>query len=1416
MMRVAFDSVVGSLSDGLNPESRGRRRSSRWSWIAGSAVLLFFADPAQGFQPGEATRAGARIYTERADAIELGRAEQAFATGDLAGGIAHLRRLLDRPSDSFVSGPNGPTGVRLAAAQLLNRQPPAARRFFELAEAGAGLSGFESQEDAADFSDLRRVTARYPGTEAGFRAADRLARIAFDRGEFEAAARLWEGLLADPGHAGRITPAMVARLTVAVRQSGRDGRVSALSVRYAGTPVRLGGEAATLGALLSRLDPVPPRLPQVPEPDTVAPNLTPPAFPPMWQDREVGRELTRELWAASRGAEARPLATPAGAVLTDDGTVIARRPSGLVAMDAETGGQLWGMALATNCGAGSEHGDLHDLTRFEAGYASGGVFGRLSADAVRVFVVDRAIEPAGVEIKTASHVSAPIYNQQVDGDHANRLLAIPLGAAGPDQQPLWTAGGARESGSPLADHYFFGPPCVTPDGLIALTEHRQRLNLVMLEPESGEVLAQQPLGYVARPVSIDPERGAVACPPAVSGGIAVCGTNAGFVVAFDYVAGRLLWAYDYAATEPDATGGDGPADRVCYQGDPAFPCPVLIRQDRVVLMPHDSRLVHCVDLRNGSPLWTAPRGDGLYVGCLTDTAALVVGRSQCRSLSIVHGGTVWSARFGTPSGTGVATDRAYLLPLEEGRIAAIDLARGKPIGFDLPREGFGFQPMAGPATSGGPSTDRWLPGNLYTDGRTLLSVGPVGTARFCTAGQVAQAAGTALPALELARVELAAGRIEEARRRLELLTAGRGEDGERESARLLLRELHFLRIAHGSGPALEEALAELDRLSVTATERARFLLHAAEHDLDSANHPTLVGRAEELVTLSMSDPISSPHDPALLVTPASWIPALIRRSAGSPEIEGTDPSRLSTPELTRRLTLNPDGSESADLRGELSRRAADDGELQKAELLRLQIRERAASAEALAVAESGEARVSPPGIRAAEAIAGVSVKGKLWAPADEGVRLAFGGMRRGFLTRGRDPFRVVDRGDSRQSRLTVVDLAKGVCLGEVPVDARLRFPLLSRQPVEGHFVPVASVGKLHGLSLLEMHRGEPVWTTDLPADGGLLPQVGPYGASFCTVQTRRELTTIDPTTGNILWKRIDLPPEKGLHGDQAAGLFGDAQALTMLDADGTSYTVYRTGTGEELGGGRLPIDRQRQRRAYGRKLFFVETGQARSTARLWDPLRNAYELEIDFEGRLLQTSTRDDELVLLFGDGRLLVFDTKKGAAAVDVRLAPADVAQAHTLWVFADAERYYVSLYHADPRRFEEAKVASFIYDTPLSAAHVQGRLLAIDRRTGKTLWSRSTEQRTVVDPIDHPTPFLVAVARVSDRRFGSRKTLLVEAIDKKTGETLGASDALVPDQPLQIRTSPGRVSLAGMTSTVELEYGARPAPDAIVLGAR
>jgi PQQ-like domain len=522
--------------------------------------------------------------------------------------------------------------------------------------------------------------------------------------------------------------------------------------------------------------------------------------------------------------------------------------------------------------------------------------------------------------------------------------------------------------------------------------------------------------------------------------------------------------------------------------------------------------------------------------------------------------------------------------------------------------------------------------------------------------------------------------------------------------------------------------------------------------------------------------------------------------------------------LRRLLLCRSDDDSAAQIRLELARRAIGDGDYHRAEMQLLRAgRDRRAAEEV-----HGELMLLRDrcGIRTPKSyadvdcriIGNVRVSGTLWDAADDGLCRAFGRSRRGFQTRFEEPLRVVDRGDSRKASLAFIDLDTGVCRGEFSLDARLRFPSINRQPLAGHFVPVATVDRLCGVSMLDAASGRPAWDIDLPGRDGLLPQLGPYGPSFCSVQTRRELSVVDPATGDTLWRRIELPPDRGLNSDHSAGLFGDEQTLTMLDADGASFCVYRTATGEELSRGRLAIDHRRQRKAYGRKLFFVESRQNQSVARLWDPASSGDDWSVAFSGKLLHTSTRDDLLALLFDGGRFLILDPQTVEPLIDVALGTAAV-DAHTIQVFADADRFYVALYHADPTRFDEVRQANYVYDTPLTTTHVQGRLIAIDRRSEEILWSRPTEQRSILDPIEHPLPFLVAVARISDRRDGHRKTLLVEVIDKQSGCTLGMNDRLLPDQLLQVRTDSreGRIAIAGTTSTVTLDFEREVLPSAI-----
>lgn len=1392
--------------------------------LAFAATLLLFVAVPRSFAQDSArqdSRRGpkAHLFQKRVDQLAFERARAAFEAGRTVEGVSFLKQVLAAPADSFVTTADGVSGARLAAQEVLEKLPPISRRLYESQQLAAGSAAFREACKNQDLNALREVSRRYPSIEPGFRALNRLALIAFDRGDFGTAARLWCELIDDPRSADQVAPALAARTLIALRRTGQEEKAAEISARLRERKVTAATGPTNVAHAAGESEQWSPPIGTTGRPATAIPGITAPAFPPKWRAAlTTGRSGLDDLWSQNREAEARPVATPTAAVVVD-GLLIVRGPDAITALSRESGEVAWDYPLPGS-DQRFEDGrpvDLHELTRFEETHAGNGVLGALSTDGEKLYFVDRVPDRAR-SLRVASRSPVPVTDQQPNGDSFNRLvaLAIPEDEAA-DLSPTWTLGGPAlpNEAHALAEHYFFGPPVAAGGYLLVVTERQQQLNLSAIDPADGSVVWQQPLGYVPRPVAGERPRAVTPTQPAVCNGIAVCGTNSGFIVAVDLVTGRLLWAYDYGSEQSATeTAADTSNDRPSNYGDASIVSPIIARGQSVVLLPADSRRVHCLDLETGRPRWTALRDDGLYVACVDEQAALVAGRSHCRSLSIVSGSVRWSVRLGAPAGTGIVTETLFLAPLESGVIAAVEIATGRRVGFETPRRESDFFPVV--AERGDEGRETWRPGNLVADGDAIYSVSAFEVARLTTAGKrladSQKGSESRLSNLETARTELAAGGLDDAQKRLEAILTDADGDRERAEAKRLLRELHYLRLPRLAENEATVTLAELDRLSETPACRGRFLLEAVERELAFDDSSAASRRLQEFSQLQLEAPLPVPDESTHLVTVAGWMPAVLER-LNAPSVGREVPtaafSSLDDAALRRLLLCRSDDATAAQIRLELARRAIGDGDFHRAEMQLLR-----AGRDGLAAEEAnGELMLLRDrcGIRRpldhsdadCRIVGNVQVSGKLWDSADEGLCRAFGRSRRGFQTRFEEPLRVVDRGDSRQASLAIIDLENGVCRGEFSLDARLRFPSINRQPLAGHFVPVATVDRLYGVSMLEAAGGRPAWEVELPGRDGLLPQLGPYGPSFCSVQTRRELAVIDPATGETLWRRIELPPDRGLNSDHSAGLFGDEHTLTLLDADGLSYVVYRTATGEELGQGRLPIDHRRQRKAFGRKLFFVESRGTHSVARLWDPVSSGDDWHATFRGKLLQTSTRDDLLAFVFEGGRLLILDPQTAVPLIDVELGTA-AADAHTIQMFADAERFYVALYQADPRRFDDARQANYVYDTPLTTTHVQGRLIAIDRRSEEILWSRPTEQRSILDPLENPLPFLVAIARINDRRDGHRKTLLVEVIDKATGCTLGMNDRLLPDQLLQVQADPsqGTVEIAGATSTITLAF--------------
>jgi RNA polymerase sigma factor (sigma-70 family) len=318
------------------------------------------------------------------------------------------------------------------------------------------------------------------------------------------------------------------------------------------------------------------------------------------------------------------------------------------------------------------------------------VVGTLSSDGRRVYRVDDLAAPPSARVAA--------WPPLAEHSASNRLQAFDLASG----RLLWELGGAR---SILSKVYFLGPPLPLGGKLYALvhqeTARAGDLCLMSLDPTRTPHPAIDWSMSLAEGLALfsrDPTRRTLAAHIAAGEGMLVCPTNAGTLVGVDPKRRRRVWTYTYRPTKT-------PAPRPGTTWAVTAP---LIHAGKVVFTAPDGDAVHCLRLRDGKHLWTARRGQDLYLGAVSAGNVLLVGRKRCRALRLADGRVVWRLTTGRPSGQGSARGGSYYLPLESaastGRpgVAILDAARGRILAH-IPWE-------KGEA-----------PGNLVFAGRRVLS-----------------------------------------------------------------------------------------------------------------------------------------------------------------------------------------------------------------------------------------------------------------------------------------------------------------------------------------------------------------------------------------------------------------------------------------------------------------------------------------------------------------------------------------------------------------------------------------------------------------------------------------------------------------------------------------------------------------------
>lgn len=1131
-----------------------------------------------------------RVPRSRNVSVALEKVSALLADGEGVEALRLAQRILDQDSDSFT---DELSSSHLKVESLLRNAPESVRRNYDSIAGTDADRAFNDAQKNLSVQSLRQVVRRYFLTAAGYSASERLIALWLDSGEYELASRLANQVLAEPAHLRRMTDRfralavsvklMDARLKDAnkgapgaARLTGKASHFHEQILMHQGALFPFEREWNLFGGNASRS-----RIVHGSQPVPV-PAWSGDFFPNQasWTVQEFLKD-----WEATRRDVDQPTCPASFPVVLHD-QMIFRDPASLRSVDVQSGRTKWSFACHYNpMSAGSQRemalrrrvGFRSGVTGGENSLGENSLMGAISSNGQLVFVIDSTDDDSVEEYQETGLFLRPFRT---------RLVAVK--AVGADAGRLaWVHDGqlqgAFKKPNPLERINFLGPPLPGAKELLCLTEQGDEIHLTGIEAHTGVMTWSQSLCTIERMEQFDSERHEIACLPARADGIVVCPTHTGLLVAVDQARMNLIWAA-FVDDLPDSSRRQFRGNvRIPIQGYPGYAAPVMISGGRVVYLPPRSNDLHCLDLLTGKSVWTVERGDAEFIGAISDGRILVVGRTRCRSLAVEDGRELWSTKSGVPAGRGIAIGNRYTLPLEDGRLASLDMKTGQDHGTSILR------------------SDTAL-GHLVADRDRVYSLSHRGLVAFPQVDHVLAKINSATPAVGQssqilqAEVSIIQGNLDDAARRLRAALDGHLSTVDRDRARKTLKELLFEKVMESSSTTASE-FGMLDQLLESPEERFRFLIAAAR-----VQEPPGISTVEQLAARAASLPLdvtgaAVPGDPDWVISPAAWCRLQLKS-----EQSGEFADHFQKLHRERMLRLKAasnmaemagyisifDGAPQAEPeRSDLASRFAVTGAGHSAETLLLRnsqsVNRTTAATAALGLMELWESsgfvmdaadqlellatdyadtrltdgltgtdhlrslKAQRPAkrawLRAHEpawpvnhvAIRQVAIQPDfaepvLSSPPSSPESIRFQPERQEIAVRGKY-FRVPGRfaefvtsgADSEDlSTLTVFDQRTRLRLGFLTIPQSNRPPMPDSLVSQGHLIPFGVPGGIVGVSTLQLGDAEPVWK-HFPAElAGRKSNVmpGPTNANYSSYLWRNRLYVVDSLDGTLLWQRV--------------------------------------------------------------------------------------------------------------------------------------------------------------------------------------------------------------------------------------------------------------------------------------------------------
>ncbi len=629
-----------------------------------------------------------------------------------------------READIYVS-------VKKEAAEMIGTMPKAGREFYETMYGGEARKLVEAGKTNNDFLQMSLAMSRFLYTKAGAEAATWLGTRYLDRAEFQGAARIYSILIARTGLTNKeelkdktLIKAAIAFHGANDTESKRSYEAVFAELKNRGVELKLRDEALTAADIKADLDKTIVYTSEQSASDsplfrggrtrtTMLAGGTP-FLEPSWKipmaytDQTKGYLRTAETALQSRALTMLSSFVPVTATIMKDGkkvSVLAYRSwRGVHAINMSDGKQMWG--APNDWGLDFVHDpketgrDTNKINYYSSAISAfsasnarpqmileNSVQGMLSADSRNVYTVEDLAVPPPAQWFLGGGM--PGYGPVVQAAmNHNKLVAYGLGRGG---RLVWEVGGTGKD--PLHDTFFLSAPLPLNNKLFVLCERQQEIRLAALDPNTGKTLSIQPLANLKNlRMQTDPLRRTQAANLAYAEGILVVPTNAGAVFGVDTMSNALLWAYPYREVGAPAgvpalpPGVPVPGAAGSLQANWQVTAPA-IADGKVIFTAPDGRNIHCINLRDGTRQWAAPREDGdLYFAGVYGGKALVVGEKSTRALSLKNGAIEWRVDTGRPSGLGAASNTGgtvmFYLPIRESlsdrkpEILAIDVAKG--------------------------------------------------------------------------------------------------------------------------------------------------------------------------------------------------------------------------------------------------------------------------------------------------------------------------------------------------------------------------------------------------------------------------------------------------------------------------------------------------------------------------------------------------------------------------------------------------------------------------------------------------------------------------------------------------------------------------------------------------------------------